>query len=52
MFSRFAKKTAPATAPDRAYVKDRYTKGVIFTGTVAQCQAYVDAFGLCYVEAF
>jgi len=51
MFKLFAKKT-PATAPDRAYVKDRYTQKVIYTGTVAACQRYVDAFGLCYVEAF
>lgn len=57
MFKKFYAKRQmiPATnpnAPDRAYVKDRYTHTVIYTGTVAACQNYVDAFGRCYVEAY
>lgn len=39
-------------APDRAYVKDRYTHKVIYAGTKDACLNYVVAFGRCYVEAY
>jgi len=39
-------------APDRAYVKDRYTHKVIYAGTKDACLNYVAAFGRCYVEAY
>lgn len=53
MFSKFyARRDAKTNAPDRAYVKDRWTHKVIYAGTIAACQAYRDAFGDAYVEAY
>lgn len=51
MFKKYQKATATVTTLDRAVVRDRYTKRVIMQGTLADCQAYVSAFGLCFVEA-
>ncbi len=51
MFKRFYK-TAPAPAtPATHIVRDRHTKRVLMTGTYAMCQAYLNAFGTCYLEA-
>lgn len=52
MFKKFYQARAQVSKPDRAYAKDRWTHKVIFVGTYAQCQNYVDAFGDAYVEAY
>lgn len=48
MFKRFTK---ARVARDRHIVRDRYTDKVIYQGTREECAAYVQAFGLCYLEA-
>tara|TARA_R100001143_G_scaffold58224_1_gene56001 strand:+ start:194 stop:352 length:159 start_codon:yes stop_codon:yes gene_type:complete len=52
MFARFYKAKEAKAAPDRAYVKDRWTHKVIYAGTVEACQNYVNAFGEAYVETY
>lgn len=42
----------PQAVPEepRAVVRDRYTHTIIFSGSREDCEAYAEAFGLCYVE--
>ena len=34
----------------RAVVRDTQTRQIIARGTVAECRAFVNAFGQCYLE--
>ncbi len=53
MFKRFeTAQRAIRVVENPAYVvRDNRTKIVIASGDYAKCKRYMDAFGLCYIEA-